>query len=114
MIAEDTSKRMTLGPVGMALLHKSPSQQFRGPTHRALFWQPLVMRPVRHDRKTLSFNNNKKHWVFNTATSYLRPCLIDNISEMLNSRRYETSGVEEQLLTGHLHGETTICEDRTS
>lgn len=42
MMAEVTSRRMTLGPVGTALLHKSPSQQSMAPPHAMLVWQPLV------------------------------------------------------------------------
>lgn len=42
MMAEDTSRRMTLGTLGMALLHKFPSQQAMAPPHATLDWQPLV------------------------------------------------------------------------
>jgi len=41
-MAEDTSRRTTLGPVGVALLHKSPSQHFMAPTHTKRVWQPLL------------------------------------------------------------------------
>jgi len=38
--------------VGMTLLHKSSLQQSRGLEHRPLSWQPVIMKPVRHERKT--------------------------------------------------------------
>ena len=40
--AEDTSSKKTPGPVGVALLHKSPSQQLIAPTNAMLDWQPFV------------------------------------------------------------------------
>lgn len=45
-MAEDTSRRMTLGPVGMALLHKSFSQQAMGLIHATLLRQLLVIKPL--------------------------------------------------------------------
>lgn len=51
MMAEDTSRRRTLGLVGMALLHKFPSQQAMAPPHAMLVWQPLVTKskPAKDD-----------------------------------------------------------------
>ena len=51
-MTEDTSRRMILGPVVMALLHKFFSQQVMGFPHPSVLWQFLVIKPARHDGKT--------------------------------------------------------------
>ncbi len=62
-MAEATSRRRTLGAVGMALLHKFPSQQAMAPPHAMLDWQPLVTvsKPAKHNGKTLR-NQFKTHY----------------------------------------------------
>lgn len=49
-MAEDTGSRMTLGPVGIALLHRLPAHQNISPAHNALVWQPfeIILTPARH------------------------------------------------------------------
>ena len=76
MMAQGTSRRMMLGPVSAALLHKSPSQQSMGPTHTTLLWQPLetMLTPRRHDGKKPQFTKHilwyewYRHQTFNTST----------------------------------------------
>lgn len=46
IMAEDTSRSIALGPVGIALLHKFPSQQLIGLTHETLYMQLLVTVPL--------------------------------------------------------------------
>lgn len=46
IMAEDTSRSIALGPVGIALLHKFPSQQLIGLTHKLVNWQLLVTVPL--------------------------------------------------------------------
>ena len=50
VMAEDTSRRRMLEPVGMAPLHKSPSQHLMRPTHAALLMQCLVTRPQYNEK----------------------------------------------------------------
>ena len=59
-MAEDTSRRRTLEPVGVALLHRSVSQHFTGLTHPFLATQLLVTTPARDNGGKLSFNHNKR------------------------------------------------------
>lgn len=48
-MTEQTSRRKTLGPVGIALLHRSSLQQAVGCLHVGSFPQPLVIKPETHD-----------------------------------------------------------------